>query len=293
MKRRVLVTGGGGFIGGHLVALLSSMRPRVKVVSLDLAKGPPIPRVAQVACDLMDRAETVAAIHAIRPTHCVHAAAILGSGCDDNPTIARNVYEALLSTPSILRTIDVGSAATFGWTGAMDCPIEARRMPRPDSAYGRSKLLQEMEALAVASRGLHVVRVRAFNVLGPGQPGSLMPAAFIDRVLAGDPADVPGHRDVRDFLDVRDLANALRTILFAKNLASALFLVGGGQGIVTGALALACLAALGKAAGAINASEDRPPSWSVADSGPLRKLGWRPTYSLADSLRDQVAALDL
>jgi GDP-4-dehydro-6-deoxy-D-mannose reductase len=108
-----------------------------------------------------------------------------------------------------------GSSAVYGLVRPDDLPIRESQPFRPSNPYAVSKIAQEMLAYTYYARyGLKVIRTRAFNLVGPGQPSSLVGSAFaqqIARIEAGyaEPVLRVGNLAAqRDFVDVRDAVGA-------------------------------------------------------------------------------------
>lgn len=217
---RLLVTGGAGFIGSHLVDRLLALGHEVAVLD-DLSSGhrenlPPGVRlhVASVAGPAID--EIVAAE---RPEAIFHLAAQVDA--------ARSVREPLfdaevnvLGTVRLLaaaagagvrRFVLASSAAVYGEPEAL--PVAESHPHRPLSPYGIAKSAAEryLECFA-RERGVAGVALRFANVYGPrqtahGEAGVV--AVFCRRLLAGEPITIHGDgRQTRDFVHVADVVAA-------------------------------------------------------------------------------------
>jgi UDP-glucose 4-epimerase len=220
--RRVLVTGGAGFIGLNLIETLAAAGYVVTVfdtseAGLDALPGGGSMRFVQG--DVRDAAALGRAIEGCSAV--VHLAAQTGvpgsvedprTDCDINVLGTLNVLEAARrasSGDSPLRVVFASSNAPMGRQAP---PAREDAAPLPVSPYGASKLAGEAYCLAYhGSFGLGTVALRFANVYGPrsGHKTSVV-AAFIRDALAGAPLTVYGDgAQTRDFIYVDDLCRAV------------------------------------------------------------------------------------
>ncbi len=183
MSRRLLVTGGSGFIGTNLVAhYIARGEP---VVNLDVAPPrDPTHAACWRSCDVGDRGELVAAVAAADPTHVVHLAArtdLTGGGADDyavNTEGTQNLLAAVEGHGGVERLVVASSLLVCrnGYTPASDTDY------CPTTAYGRSK--QQMEELVRRwAPACPWVIVRPTSIWGPWFATPYRD--FFDHVLAG------------------------------------------------------------------------------------------------------------
>jgi UDP-glucose 4-epimerase len=213
--RRVLVTGGSGFIGRHAVAELARAGASVRVVDL----GPhPNPSVDCVVGDLGD-AEVLEAAFDGGIDSVVHLAAVtsvLRSVENPSGTFETNVAgtHAVLEAARAAGVSSLAFASTNAVTGPMDAPaiVETATL-RPLTPYGATKAAGEMLMSAyTASYGVRCVCLRLTNVYGPGMQAKdsivarLMRAIRLEREfeIYGD------GRQVRDYVHVSDVIDAVK-----------------------------------------------------------------------------------
>lgn len=213
---KALVTGAGGFVGTHLTAHLTDHGD--EVFSTDQSTdGIDITDAVQVA-DLLER---------VRPEAIYHLAgwADVGGSWSDPTTAFRvnaegtlNVLLAAVAT-GVERVLVVSSADVYGAVSEADLPIRETTPLRPVSPYAASKVAADFLGLqAFLGRGLGVLRVRAFNHLGPGQTEKFVASAIASRIVRNeiDGSDVLPIGNLsarRDFTDVRDVVRAYRMII--------------------------------------------------------------------------------
>ncbi len=213
IPRRVLVTGGAGFIGSRVAARLARSGTRVAVLDdLSAPSSQPLPRGHALDLVIADVREPRAVALAIEGAELVlHLASVVG-------------VEAVTASPE--RTGDVirtGTAVVAQAALRAGCPLvvfsssEVTDPPRrgPRAVYAEAKRDAEALALDLAQR-LPVTVIRPFNIVGPGQPreqGMVLPA-LAAAARAGAPLPVHGDgRQERAFLHVEDLVDALLALL--------------------------------------------------------------------------------
>lgn len=217
----VLVTGGAGFIGSHLVDALLACGERVRVLD-DLSTGRRLnlsSRAELVVGSVADAAEVRAAMEGA--TGVFHLAAVASvARCNTlwseshaiNQAGSVHVFEAARALGR-LPVVFASSAAIYGRHPA-DVARESDR-PAPCSPYGCDKYGTELHAAVARDLfGVPTVGLRFFNVYGPRQDGaspySGVISVFADRLRAGEPLVLhDGGGQTRDFVFVTDVARAL------------------------------------------------------------------------------------
>jgi GDP-4-dehydro-6-deoxy-D-mannose reductase len=214
---RILVTGANGFLGRHLVEALAAAGETPIALSIERAGLPD--GVEFVAADVRDRDGLSAAVRRIDPDAIVHLAALshVGSSWSEIPSYyAVNVAgsENLFAAAGGRRVLFASSAEVYGAVPANEQPIAEERPLAPRSPYALTKAAGERLALQFG-----VTVVRLFNLLGPGQAPTFALPSFADQLAAiaageREPVLRVGNLEARrDFVHVRDAADALRLLL--------------------------------------------------------------------------------
>ncbi|MGI5838856.1 MAG: NAD-dependent epimerase/dehydratase family protein [bacterium] len=297
---RILVTGGAGFIGSHIVDALLAGGHAVAVLD-NLSTGRPENVPAGVALYQDDiRSAACGAILAREKPECIiHQAAqvsVAKSLADPAGDAAINIAGTInllehARRAGVRKIVYASSAAVYG--NPAELPLTETAACRPLSPYGASKLAGEYYlAVYAANYGLSYTALRYANVYGPRQvrdgEGGVV-TIFTGELLAGRKLTVHGDGEqTRDFVYVEDVAAA--NVLALTRGDNAVYNIGTGSSISLNRLA----AELGEAAG-----QTAKIAFSAPQPGDIRHsrlaaaraaadLGWQPRVSLAAGLRRTV-----
>jgi len=290
MGREILVTGASGFVGAHLAGLLVDRG--YKVVALDNGPDPRVPRgVELLRADLTDPASLASVPRTWWGV--IHLAAI------SVPSLFKTPAPVVANLQMTLNLLDHLDSARVLLVSSCHVYAPAERPRReddpihPQGNYGLSKHL--CEQLMPHFNGRLDVRIaRPFNHVGPGMRPELMIPSLVRRVLDHPPGDrspliMAGRDSVRDFIDVRDVAAAYLAILELKDPISRIYNVCTGQAVSVRDVVAEVLRLVGSDRAVQfqtqpNSPDDIPYVVGVPDR--LRaESGWRPKFTLADSLR--------
>jgi UDP-glucose 4-epimerase len=292
----VLVTGGAGFIGSHVVEALVARGEEVVVLDdLSTGKRENVPDgVELVEGDIREHQEELFA--RVKPTVCFHLAA----QADVRVSVTRPDHDArinILGTVNLLQAaLEHDTRLVFSSTGGAiygECegPATEDAPRRPLAPYGTSKLAAE-EYLATFNR-LHETRhvtLRFGNVYGPrqdpyGEAGVV--AIFLSRLLSGEQPKIFGDGlQTRDYVYAGDV---VRATLAAAEHDGGVFNVSTGRETSVVELYELCRRVAGKDDVDAVFAPPRPGELqrSVLDiSRAVDELGWRPEHSLEDGLRE-------
>ena len=229
MNARLLVTGGAGFIGSHLVARLVAEGARVRVLD-DCSSGRSDNLPSGIELIVADVADPEAARRAAHRVEAVfHLAAISSVARASEDWLRAHQVNAMgtvaiLDTVGRLATTDTpipviyaSSAAVYGENPNQ--PLAETVQPQPISAYGVDKLAGELHSRVTTKvHSIPTIALRFFNIYGPGQnPDSRYAGVIskiIERVRARDEIVIYGDGcQTRDFVHVRDAVSALLSAL--------------------------------------------------------------------------------
>jgi UDP-glucose 4-epimerase len=248
--KRVVITGGAGFIGSTLASRLADAN---EVVLLDnLARNTlqhtglaAHPHVRLVQGDVLDPA---AVRQAFDGAHLVvHAAAIAGIDTVIKSPV-RTMEVNMIGTANVLRAardagvsdrvVDFSTSEVFGsmaYRVSEDNQAVAGSAGEARWVYAVSKLAGEHLAHAYFREfGLPTVTLRPFNVYGPGQTGEGALQIFIRRALRGEPITIYGDgTQIRAWCYVDDMVEALMLALEAPQAVGESFNVGNARAVTT------------------------------------------------------------
>ena len=247
LEKRVLVTGGAGFLGSHLCERLIDEgrevvgvdcfstyysrrtkernlerlrdEPHFRLVELDLSRGP--------LRGLLDGIDVV-----------FHLAARAGVRGSFGESFREYVRDNVIATQRLLEEAARAGVLAFVYASSSSVYGDSRRYPtvelserRPVSPYGMTKVATE-ELATVYRRcfGVPVMGLRYFTAYGPRQRPDMAFSRFFDCALAGVPLPINGDgRQVRDVLCVDDLLRAFEAVRAAlPTTAGQIYNVGGG-----------------------------------------------------------------
>ncbi|MBA8881467.1 UDP-glucose 4-epimerase GalE [Phyllobacterium myrsinacearum] len=311
--RRVLVTGGAGYIGSHTAKLLHSSGVEPIVFdSLVTGNRASVRWGPFVHGDILDTSSLLRVLNHYKPDAVVHfaASAYVGESVENPSKYYRNNVAGTLSLLDACRHADVdkvifsSSCATYGVPSSL--PITEATPQQPINPYGRTKLIAEqiLQDYAAAYH-LKYVALRYFNACGADPDGELgewhdpethlIPRALLAAVGAishlsvfGDDYDTADGTCVRDYIHVTDLARA--HVLALDHLVSG----GPNLAVNLGTGHGSSIAEILKAIGRITKREvpvemhprrvGDPPSLYTDPAFARRVLGFSPEYSDLDTI---------
>jgi UDP-glucose 4-epimerase len=305
MSRVILVTGGAGFIGSHLVERLCAAGERVSVID-DLSRGRREwihPDAELHEADIRDSAALRRVVTAVAPEVVVHLAAMhFIPAVEGAPDLARDVN--VNGTRSLLDAVSDKApqllllASTAAVYPDSHGPIEETCPPAPMDVYGETKLAAEELVSAFAKEmGTHCVAARVFNVIGPRETNLHVVPELVAQLRSGAETIRLGDlRPRRDYTDVRDVAAALQALVDHPDGRAGVVNVGSGRSWSVGELVEECELVLGRA---VDVETDearlrtRDRAELVADPGLLQEVtGWRPLWPLRETLADLLGRSD-
>jgi len=301
-NKKVVITGGAGFIGANLAKELSANNSVTIIDNLSTGKKENIADLPQGKVEFVEGSIGDLSLlkRLFRNVDFVfHQAAISSvhksienplATNEANVTGTLNVLLAARDS-GVKKVIYASSAAVYGNTPTL--PQREKMMSNPQSPYAVTKLVGEYYCQAFQTvYGLPTVSLRYFNVYGPKQdPNSEYSAVipkFIKRLSEEKPLIIFGDGEqTRDFVFVTDVV--LANILAAESDSTGVFNVGQGRSITINELAKLIIRIMNKDAGVIyKEARVGDVRYSLADISKARLFDYQPQYDLEQGLREMI-----
>lgn len=311
----ILVTGGCGYIGSHIVKMLSEAGEEVLVYD-NLSQGSPktlLHHEKLVAGDINDISSLKKLFASYEIESVIHLAALVNAAESNekadiyqrvNDTGSSNVWKIAIES-GVKHLLYASSAAVYGIQSSLD-PIQESAPLHPSNTYGSTKLAGETSLHSISQNRANYLIFRFFNVGGAESQGRLGQSrasrAIMQRLFAvatgqdetitisGHDYDTPDGTVVRDFVHVEDIA--LGFILGLNYLRqghpSTILNLGSGESHTIGEVVKEVEIVSGKNI-KINYADRIPGdiSYSLADISHASKvLGWEPVHTLRLIVRD-------
>lgn len=289
------ITGGRGFVGGHLREHLEAAGDEVRVVDRE--------------CDVTV-SEQVSDALSERPPDVIYHLAALASVARSWREPSEFTRVNVLGTLNVLQSareaaprasvIVVSSADVYGVVAESDLPLRESRPPAPANPYSQTKVEAEIFARDAARAGQRVIIARPFNHVGPRQSTEFVVPALAQRLLDArdqglDEIAVGDLSPRRDFSDVRDVVRAYR-LLELYGASGEIYNVASGHDVAIADVAARLVALIAPAVKLVRDESLIRPVEVPVMRGSFDKLhdttGWEPTIALEQSLLDVIRDLE-
>ena len=289
----LLVTGGAGFIGSHLVERLvtgnsvtvvdnfyrgsrdniSGVTSRIKLFEGDITDYALMEKLVRG----MDAVYHFASVPQVmvsveNPQECI------------NSNILATYNIARLCLENECKLIFASSREVYG--DCRDLPVAENRPHNPKNIYGVSKSIGEGAIRMFAESGLEYVIYRISNVTGPRDFGRVLPI-FAQKAISDEPLTIYGGRQIIDFISVYDVVDAIEKTSSLKN---ATLNIGSGKGTPIKELARMVreFSASSSQISVVSGREQEVERFTADISG-IRQSGWEPKISLGQQISDVIS----
>ncbi len=222
---KILVTGGAGFIGSHLVKRLIALNHKILVIDdLSFGKIELVPQRSSdlrfVEGDIVNMNLLVGLMEEFHPEIVIHLAALhFIPYCNDHPTKTTEVN--IIGTRRLIESCRIIKPHTFVFAssaavyGISDGQLNEEALLEPTDIYGISKLIgEDLCKLFWRETGVRTIITRIFNTYGPDETNPHVIPEIIKQLEAGKPEIELGNiESKRDFINVSDVVGAFIALL--------------------------------------------------------------------------------
>lgn len=312
---KILITGFSGFVASHFLDYLYSIKKQAIVLGVDVKKPllrfemyRPTLDIRFEMLDLMNIDALDTMLKTFNPDYVLHLAAFSSvayswehpSECFiNNSNIFLNLINTIRKRCPQSRVLSVGSSEEYGNVRHEDIPIKEEQPFNPVSPYAVARVSQEwMSKVYVNAYNMNIIMTRSFNHIGPRQDERFVIPSFIKQIKRIKQAGYcrgeieTGRLDiVRDFVDVRDVVHAYY-LLLQDGIPGEVYNICSGKGVTLSEILQMIANEMGvKISARINQNFVRPKD-NLEIIGSNYKIwaevGWKPTISLKDTLRDMI-----
>lgn len=281
--KRILVTGGSGFIGSNTIPVLRE-------------RGFDVVAPSSSEMNILDATSVTRVMREISPSHVLHFSWIATPGVyQESPeneswkNASIHLFREAIANGAT-RIVGAGSCFEYTWPDA-PCMEDSTPTNSASTFYGRCKNACREELMTLAKEhGISAAWGRIFFLYGPGEPEKKLIASVITTLLKGETAQCTHGRQVRDFSYVKDVATGFAALCDsdvrgAVNIAS-------GEAVTLKELIMTAARIIGAedrvALGAREAPANEPPV-ITANVTKLLSTGWKREHTHEEGLRKTIA----
>jgi UDP-glucose 4-epimerase len=299
---KILVTGGAGFIGSHLVKHLVTLNHNVLVIdNLSFGKRESIPQTRSnlrfVEGDITNKNLLVSLINEFRPEIVIHLAALhFIPYCNDHP--AKTIETNIIGTRYLLEACKMIKLDTFLFASSAsvysisDSKLSEEDLLEPTDVYGISKLMgEDLCKLFYLETGVRTIIARIFNVYGPGETNPHVIPEIIEQLKEGKlELELGNTQPRRDFINVRDVVEAFISLLSDFRGELDIFNIGSGKEYSIREIIEICGRIIGKEIRVKSVKSRKRRSDRMHLLANIEKItqetSWKPKVSIEDGLRE-------
>lgn len=294
----VLITGGSGFIGNHLIEVLLKYKAKIHVFDKKIAGKKNVSgKLYWHRGDIQNKKSLKEIVAKTKPDYIFHLAALLGSKRDLG-LVEKMIKINFLGTLSLLDALQntkfkkfvfIGTCEEYG-TGAT--PFKENQATFPISPYSLSKIAATNLCLLYSKIfNYPIVVLRPTVVYGPGQRKIMFIPSLIKSLIKNEHFEMTRGEQKRDFIYVKDLVEAILMAGLKKEVVDEIINVGSGKSYTLKRV-VALVKNLTKSQSKISLILPYRPleimNYSTNISKAKKMLGWKPKWSLKEGLEETI-----
>jgi nucleoside-diphosphate-sugar epimerase len=293
--KKILITGGSGFVGRNLVSQLLKLRGQIYVTDKSNSILEFQPEVTFFPLDVSKYEDVKSVIHKIKPDFIFHLAALVTAARDFN-LIDEMIEVNLRGTTNILRAIDglndLECMINFGTCeeyGNQDSQFDEVLREEPASPYAILKLTTSRFCNMFSGMfKTPIITIRPANLFGPGQAKDKFIPYIILKCLKNDPIDMTYGEQKRNFIYIDDFINGVLLIAKKERNLAQIYNIGSESSVTLRSVVELIKQMLNSKSvinfGALNYRENEMMAFEV-NIQKIKKLGWEPEYALLEGLK--------
>ena len=298
---RVLITGGGGFIGANATRAFLAQGHEVHVLEYpgcDLWRLQDIKeKIGIHTLDITKYEELESFIQNLKPNHILHFAAY-GAYQGAQQDIEKTIRTNLLGTINLVRACEKVGFEAFLHTGSSseygikEQPMKESDLLEAHNLYGVTKAAATLYCQAAAKKqGLPIVVMRPFAVYGPFEEKARLIPTLALAYLKGESPKLSSPHSVRDFVFVADLITVYQAAIDrVGEVRGEIFNVGTGVERTIGEVAGIFKGITGSEVepeyGQTKPTQEEPKHWVADISKAKQLLSWEPAYTIEQGLQE-------
>lgn len=296
--KKILVTGGSGFIGRHVLPFLIEQGYEVHAISTRIIQSPEAidSRIIWHQGNLFELKRTEGIVSEVMPTHLIHFAWFTEPNkywtSDHNlkwVTASLSLIQSAVKNGTE-RIVIAGSCAEYNWDYGF-CSEEITPF-QPKTLYGvcKNAFRSMVESFAGQQQGVSTAWGIIFFLYGPHEHPSRFVSSTIRSILRSEPAKCSHGEQIRDFMHVQDVASAFVALL--ETHVQGVVNIGTGIPISIKEVAKKIATLLGREdlldIGGLKTNPQDPPMLVADNRRLISEIGWTPHYNIDSGLKQTI-----